>query len=120
MTTTAGPRRSGPLLSWIAIARPPLARRLRRLDRALPIAVKLALPLAAVIGVTAVAYLSLALPLIRTELESAYTGQARTVATTVQAEYALHGTDRAADVDQRCGPVRRLPRELAVLRHGMG
>jgi diguanylate cyclase (GGDEF)-like protein len=76
-------------------ARPLLARRLRGLDRALPIAVKLALPLAAVIGVTAVAYLSVALPLIRTELERAYTGQARAVATIVQAEYALHGSDRA-------------------------
>lgn len=65
------------------------------LDRALPIGVKLGLSLAAVIALVVLAYLFLALPVIRSELARDHADAARSVATIVQAEYALHGSDRA-------------------------
>lgn len=73
------------------------------LGRSLPIAVKLGLALAAIVGLTIV-FLAIALPPIRIELERAYASEARAIATTVQAEYALHGSDRE---------------ELALFLHGM-
>lgn len=71
-----------------------VARRIQSLDLALPVAAKLGLALAAIVGLTAI-FLAVALPPIRIELERAYAGEAWAIATTVQAEYALHGSDRA-------------------------
>ncbi len=71
-----------------------VARRIQSLHLALPVAAKLGLAVAAIVGLTAI-FLAVALPPIRIELERAYASEARAIATTVQTEYALHGSDRA-------------------------
>jgi len=95
VTGVAGPGHSGAGRSRMAHARVVLARRLRSLARALPIAVKLAVPLAAVVVLAAAVYLAVALPLLEAELERGYADEAQAVAREVQAGYALHGNDRA-------------------------
>lgn len=67
--------------------------RLRSLYWALPVGLKLGLPLLAVAGLIAVLPF-LTLPQIRSELEHAYATQTRTLAAVVQAEYADHANDR--------------------------
>lgn len=78
--------------------RPPktLLEGLRRFNGALPIALKLLLPIAVIIGITSAAYSLVVLPLVRTELEQAYAEQARKLAAVVQAAYSASSADPLA------------------------
>lgn len=65
------------------------------IDRQVPVAVKLVVPLLALVVLIASGYAIVAVPSLERELESAYAAEARTVAGIVALEYAAHNGDRA-------------------------
>ncbi len=68
----------------------------QRVDAGMPLAAKVALPVIAVIVLAVGAFLAVAVPALRGELEDQYVVQAGQVASVVEAEYAAVGADRAA------------------------
>lgn len=65
-----------------------------RAHRRTPVAVKLVVPLGAIVVLAAIAYTLVAIPSLQRELARAYAVEARQVATIVQSEYETHGDDR--------------------------
>jgi len=81
--------RSGPLRELIARGRAAWTSA----DRRTPVAVKLVVPLGAIVVLAAVAYALVAVPSLQGELQRAYAAEAREIVTIVQAEYEVYGGD---------------------------